>query len=252
MAEDHWVLRGLSLRIAPGERVAVVGPSGAGKSTLAKLLTRSYDVQRGAVLVEGVDVREWDPAALRRHVGLVLQDVVVFTGTVEENNTLWRADVARADVEAAARRAHVDRFVRALPAGYAEPVRERGANFSYGQRQLLAVARALVYNPPVLVLDEATSSVDPETEFLLQDALDQLLRHRTSVIIAHRFSTIQRADRIVVLHRGRVVEDGAHDRLLRDGGLYATLYEHQFGANGARYVRALTTDGTRDVRPGAV
>jgi ATP-binding cassette subfamily B protein len=239
--EDHWVLRGLSLRIAPGERVAVVGPSGAGKSTLAKLLTRSYDVQRGAVLVEGVDVRDWDPAALRRHVGLVLQDVVVFTGTVEENITLGQPGVARADVEAAARRAHVDRLVRALPAGYAEPVLERGANLSYGQRQLLAVARALVYNPPVLVLDEATSSVDPETEFLLQDALDQLLRHRTSVIIAHRFSTIQRADRILVLHRGQVVEEGAHDRLLRDRGVYATLYEHQFGA-----------DGTVGVRPGAV
>jgi ATP-binding cassette subfamily B protein len=228
--EDHWVLRGLSLRIAPGERLAVVGHSGAGKSTLAKLLTRTYDVQRGAVLVEGVDVREWDPAALRRHVGLVLQDVVVFTGTVEENLTLWQGDVTRADVEAAARRAHVDRFVRALPGGYAEPVRERGANLSYGQRQLLAVARALVYNPPVLVLDEATSSVDPETEFLLQDALDQLLRHRTSVIIAHRFSTIQRADRIVVLHRGRVEEEGVHEKLLRAGGLYATLHEHQFGA----------------------
>jgi ATP-binding cassette subfamily B protein len=239
--EQDWVLRGLSLRVAPGERLAVVGPSGAGKSTLAKLLTRSYDVQRGAVLVEGIDVREWDPAALRRHVGLVLQDVVVFSGTVEENITLWQPDVTRADVEAAAHRAHVDRFVRALPAGYAEPVRERGANLSYGQRQLLAVARALVYNPPVLVLDEATSSVDPETEFLLQDALDQLLRRRTSVIIAHRFSTIQRADRIVVFHRGRVVQDGSHDRLLREGGLYATLYEHQFGA-----------DGTFRLRPGAV
>jgi ATP-binding cassette subfamily B protein len=241
MKDEHWVLRGLSLRVAPGERIAVVGPSGAGKSTLAKLLTRSYDVQRGAVLVEGVDVREWDPAELRRHVGLVLQDVVIFSGTVEENITLWRSDVTRADVEVAAGRAHVDRFVRALPAGYAEPVRERGANLSYGQRQLLAVARALVYNPPVLVLDEATSSVDPETEFLLQDALDHLLRRRTSVIIAHRFSTIQRADRIVVLHRGRVVEDGVHDRLLREGGLYATLYEHQFGG-----------DGTSRVRPGAV
>jgi ATP-binding cassette subfamily B protein len=236
-AADHWVLRGLSLRVAPGERIAVVGPSGAGKSTLAKLLTRTYDVQRGAVLVEGVDVREWDPAALRRHVGLVLQDVVVFSGTVEENITLWQPDVTRAAVEAAAGRAHVDRFVRALPDGYAEPIRERGANLSYGQRQLLAVARALVYNPPVLVLDEATSSVDPDTEFLLQDALDRLLRHRTSVIIAHRFSTIQRADRIVVLHRGRVVEDGTHDRLLRDGGLYATLYEHQFGADAASRVR---------------
>ncbi|MBI4013023.1 MAG: ABC transporter ATP-binding protein [Candidatus Rokubacteria bacterium] len=227
--DDRWVLRGLSFRIGHGERVAVVGPTGAGKSTLARLLTRTYDVERGAVLVDGVDVREWDLAALRRHVGLVLQDVVVFSGTVEENIALGRPAVTRAAVEDAARRAHVDAFVRALPAGYAEPILERGANLSHGQRQLLAVARALVYNPPVLVLDEATSSVDPETERLLQDALDRLFAGRTSVIIAHRLSTIQRADRILVLQGGRVRQDGAHERLLREGGLYATLYELSFG-----------------------
>jgi ATP-binding cassette subfamily B protein len=227
-AED-WALRGLSLRIEHGERVALVGPTGAGKSTLARLLTRTYEVQRGAVLVGGVDVREWDLEALRRHVGLVLQDVVVFTGTVEENLTLGRAGVTRAEVEDAARRAHIDAFVRSLPAQYAEPIRERGANLSHGQRQLLAVARALVYNPPVLVLDEATSSVDPETERVLQDALDRLLAGRTSLIIAHRFTTIQRADRVLVLHRGRLKEDGTHERLLKKGGLYATLYELSFG-----------------------
>ncbi len=226
---EAWALRGLSFRIRHGERVAVVGPTGAGKSTLARLLTRAYDVQCGAVLVDGVDVREWDLTALRRHVGLVLQDVVVFTGTVEENIGLGRPAVTRAAVEDAARRAHVDAFVRTLPAGYAEPIRERGANLSHGQRQLLAVARALVYNPPVLVLDEATSSVDPETEVMLQDALDRLFAGRTSVIIAHRFSTIQRADRILVLHRGRLREDGPHERLMREGGLYATLYELSFG-----------------------
>jgi len=229
LQDDGWALRGLSLRIEHGERVALVGPTGAGKSTLARLLTRTYEVQRGAVLVEGVDVREWDLEALRRHVGLVLQDVVVFTGTIEENLTLGRAGVTRTEVEDAARRAHIDAFVRTLPAQYAEPIRERGANLSHGQRQLLAVARALVYNPPVLVLDEATSSVDPETERVLQDALDRLLAGRTSLIIAHRFTTIQRADRILVLHRGRLKEDGTHERLLKKGGLYATLYELSFG-----------------------
>jgi ATP-binding cassette, subfamily B, multidrug efflux pump len=235
--DGDWVLRGVSLRIQHGERVAVVGATGAGKSTLAKLLTRSYDVQRGAVLVDGVDVRDWDLTALRRHVGLVLQDVVVFTGTVDENIRLGDPEVKPAEVEAAARRAHVDGFVRALPARYEEELRERGANLSHGQRQLLAVARALVYNPPVLVLDEATSSVDPDTELLLQDALDRLLAGRTSVIIAHRFSTIQRADRVLVLHRGRLREEGTHAELMRLGGVYAKLYELSFGrevATGAR------------------
>src|SRR5262249_13711443 len=160
--DGDWALRGLSLRIDPGERVALVGPTGAGKSTLVRLLTRTYEVQRGAVLSEGVGLREWDLEAPRRHVGLVLQDVVVFTGTVEENLALGRPGVTRAEVEEAARRAHVDAFVRSLPGQYAEPVHERGANLSHGQRQLLSVARALVYNPPALVLDDTTSRVAPE------------------------------------------------------------------------------------------
>jgi ATP-binding cassette subfamily B multidrug efflux pump len=226
-----WALRGVSLRIETGERIAVVGATGAGKTTLARLLTRTYDVQRGAVLVEGVDVRDWDLVALRRHVGLVLQDVVLFAGTVADNLTLGR-ELPRDEVEDVARRVHADPFVRALPGGYEAPLQERGANLSHGQRQLLSVARALLYNPPVLVLDEATSSVDPETERLLQDAVDQLVTGRTSVVIAHRFSTIQRADRVVVLQKGHLAEEGPHAVLLRRDGLYRTLWELQAGFDG--------------------
>jgi ATP-binding cassette subfamily B protein len=191
-----------------------------------------YDVQRGAVLVEGVDVREWDVVALRRHVGLVLQDVVLFAGTVAENLALGR-DVPRPTIAEAARRVHADGFVQALPGGFDAAVLERGGNLSHGQRQLLSVARALVYNPPVLVLDEATSSVDPETERLLQDAVDELLAGRTSVVIAHRLSTIQRADRVLVFQHGRLVEEGPHEALRRRGGLYRTLWELQFGPEAA-------------------
>jgi ATP-binding cassette subfamily B multidrug efflux pump len=225
-----WALRGVSLRIERGQRVAVVGATGAGKTTLARLLTRTYDPQRGQVLVEGVDVRDWSLGALRRHVGLVLQDVVLFAGTVADNLALGRV-VEPAVLEDCARRAHADRFIRTLPGAYQAPLIERGANLSQGQRQLLSVARALVYNPPVLILDEATSSVDPETERLLQDAVDQLLAGRTSVVIAHRLSTIQRADRVLVLQHGEVVEDGPHDALLRRGGVYLALWTLQFGVD---------------------
>jgi ABC-type multidrug transport system fused ATPase/permease subunit len=224
-----WALRGVSLAIRPGERVAVVGATGSGKTSLARLLTRTYEATRGVVLVDGVDVRDWDLGALRRHVGLVLQDVVIFSGTVEENLTLGRPGMSVAALEDAARRAHAHGFITALPSGYGAAIQERGGNLSHGQRQLLSVARALVYNPPVLVLDEATSSVDPETERWLQDAVDQLLAGRTSVVIAHRFSTIQRADRILVFQHGELREQGPHAVLLARGGLYATLHELQFG-----------------------
>jgi ATP-binding cassette subfamily B multidrug efflux pump len=236
-AAPHWALRGVSLRVETGERIAIVGATGAGKTTLARLLTRTYNVQRGAVLVEGIDVREWDLTALRQHVGLVLQDVVLFAGSVEQNLVLGRS-LPRSAVEDVARRVHADPFIRALGGAYDAMLLERGANLSHGQRQLLSVARALLYNPPVLVLDEATSSVDPETEHLLQDAVNQLLTGRTSMVIAHRFSTIQRADRVVVLQHGQLVDDGPHAELLRRDGLYRTLWEIQFGSDGTGNGRA--------------
>jgi ABC-type multidrug transport system fused ATPase/permease subunit len=232
--DDEWVLRDCSFRVAPGERVALVGATGAGKSTIVRLLNRSYDVGRGQVVVDGVDVREWDLVSLRRQVGLVHQDTVLFSGSIEANLRLGvDGEVSRVELERAAEMANARRFIERLPRGYAQDVSERGANLSQGQRQLLAIARALVYNAAVLVLDEATSSVDPESEALIQEAMNRLLAGRTSLVVAHRLSTIQHADRILVVHRGRVREEGRHADLLRQGGLYARLYELQFGARPA-------------------
>ena len=230
---DDWVLRDCSFRVAPGERVAIVGATGEGKTTCARLLNRSYDVRQGRVLVDGVDVREWDLASLRRHVGIIFQDSVLFAGTIEENLRLG-ADgaVSPADLRRAIETSRAG-FVTDLPRGLGELLGERGANVSHGQRQLLAIARALVYNPAVLVLDEATSSVDPESEALIRQAMTGLLAGRTSITIAHRLSTVHAADRILLLHRGRVHEDGTHTELLRLGGLYARLYELQTGAASA-------------------
>jgi ATP-binding cassette subfamily B protein len=205
----------------------VVGPTGAGKTTLIHLLLRFYEPQRGQIRVDGRPLNTLDVRAFRRHVGLVLQDVFLFSGTVASNLSLGDAGLARARLEWAAREVHAHEFIERLPGGYDAAVVERGATLSLGQRQLLAFARALAYDPRVLVLDEATSSVDTETESRIQDALRRLLRGRTSVVIAHRLSTLQDAHRVIVLHRGRLREAGTHAELLALGGIYYRLYQLQ-------------------------
>lgn len=222
------VLRGISFRLEPGETVAVVGHTGAGKSTLANLLLRFYDVDSGAVRLDGVDVRRWDPAALRSAVGLVLQDVFLFSGSIADNIRLGAARLDDATVEEAARQVHALDFIRRLDGGFAARVQERGAGLSVGQKQLVAFARALAFDPRVLILDEATSSIDTETEQLIQKALRRLLAGRTSLVIAHRLSTIQSADRIVVLHKGELREQGTHRELLAQGGIYYRLHRLQY------------------------
>jgi ATP-binding cassette subfamily B protein len=226
--EDEPVLRGVSFRVSPGETLAVVGHTGAGKSTLANLLLRFYDVERGAVRVDGVDVREWDLARLRRSVAMVLQDVFLFAGTVAANVRLGEESIDDERVRWAAREVHALPFIERLPAGFETAVRERGAGLSVGQKQLIAFARALAFDPSILILDEATSSIDTETEQLIQMALERLLAERTSVVIAHRLSTIQKADHILVMHKGEIREYGNHQELLAQRGIYYRLYQLQF------------------------
>jgi ATP-binding cassette subfamily B protein len=228
------VLREVSFRVAPGEKVALVGATGAGKTSIISLLCRFYDVTAGRILVDGIDIREWERATLRRHLGLVLQDVFLFSGDIAGNIGLEDPRIAAEAVEAAARRVRADTFIRRLPGGFAEPVQERGATLSQGERQLLAFARALAFDPRILILDEATSSVDTETERLIQEALRTLLEGRTALIIAHRLSTVRFVDRILVVHRGRIQEEGTHEDLLRRDGIYARLYRLQYLPQEAR------------------
>ena len=226
---DEPVLRDVSFHIAAGTSVAIVGATGAGKTSIISLMNRFYDVQQGRILVDGCDVREVTQAALRRHIGMVLQDPVLFSGTIAGNIRLREGSIDDARVQQAATFVNADGFIQRLPLKYESIVKERGANLSVGQRQLLAFARAIAFNPEVLlVLDEATSSVDTATEALIQDALERMMRHRTSIVIAHRLSTIRHVDRIIVLHKGRVVEEGTHDALLAKGGFYARLYQLQY------------------------
>lgn len=226
--EPNWILRDVSFKANPGQSVAIVGATGAGKTTIINLLLRFYDIQKGQILVDGIDIRSFRLKDLRRHIGLVLQDVFLFSGSIERNLTLDDPSISREQIENAARLVGADRFIERLPRAYQQDVRERGASLSHGQRQLLSFVRALVYNPEILVLDEATSSVDTETEHLIQNALERLMEGRTSLVIAHRLSTIQHADQILVMHRGQIRESGTHQELLRLGGLYRKLYELQY------------------------
>jgi len=226
--EGHPSLHGVDLRVAPGERVALVGPSGAGKSTILQLLLRFYDPQQGVVRVDGRDVASVDPEALRARMSLVPQDPTIFSGTVIENIRYGRPDAPEADVLRAARLAHADGFITALPQGYATQVGERGVTLSGGQRQRIAIARAILKDAPILLLDEATSALDAESERAVQSALDTLMRDRTTLVIAHRLATIRKADRILVIDDGRIVEEGTHESLLSSGALYAQLAALQF------------------------
>jgi len=231
--EPDWVLRDVSFRIAPGERAAFVGATGAGKTTIIKLLTRFYDPTRGRILVDGVDLLRWPQAVLRRRLAMVLQDVFLFSGSIADNIALERADLSEDRVEAVARAVQAHRFIEALPDGYETPVRERGVNFSAGQRQLLSFARALAHGAGILVLDEATSSIDTETELLIQQGVHALIENKTALVIAHRFSTIQDVDRIYVLHKGCVEESGRHEDLLARDGRYRRLYHLQYESQQA-------------------
>ena len=223
-----YVLKDVSFEVRPGERVGVVGATGAGKSTIINLLLRFYDVTRGRILVDGVDVRELELDELRRLFSLVLQDVYLFSGTIAENIRLGNAAITDEAVRRSAQTVHADRFIDRLPLGYDSPVAERGATLSVGQKQLLSFARALAFDPRILVLDEATSSVDTETEMLIRDALHVLMAGRTTIAIAHRLSTIQDMDKILVLHRGELRESGSHQELLAERGLYFKLYQLQY------------------------
>lgn len=226
---EEPVLKGVSFKIPAGTSVAIVGATGAGKTSMISILSRFYDVQQGAILIDGVDVRDVRQAELRRHIGVVLQDPVLFSGTIERNIRLLDKDITDEEVVRAARYVNASYFIDKFEDGYQHEVKERGTNLSVGQRQLLTFARAIAFNPAVLlVMDEATSSVDTETEALIQDALFKLMRGRTSIIIAHRLSTIKHVDRIIVLHKGLIVEEGTHEELLARNGYYYRLYELQY------------------------
>jgi ATP-binding cassette subfamily B multidrug efflux pump len=227
-ASADWVLRDLTFSIEPGETVAIVGHTGAGKTTLISLLLRFYDVQRGAVRIDGVDVKDMDLADLRGRFGVVLQDPFLFSGTIGGNIRLGTRRIQDKDVEKAAEDVNLADFIRALPKGFNEEVRERGSTLSTGQKQLISFARALAHEPKILILDEATSSVDTETEFRVRDALSRMVEGRTSLIIAHRLSTVQRADKIIVMHKGQVREIGTHQQLLAQRGIYFKLYQLQY------------------------
>jgi ATP-binding cassette subfamily B protein len=223
---EEWVLRDVSFKVNAGETVAFVGATGSGKTTILSLICRNYDIQRGEILLDGVDVRKYTLASLRRHFGQMLQDVFLFAGTIRSNLTL-RADIPDERILEACRYVNADSFISKLAGGLDEEVRERGNNFSAGQRQLLSFARTILAEPSVMILDEATANIDTETEVLIQDSMEKMMNIGTMLIVAHRLSTIRGADRILVISRGEIVEEGTHDELLAAGGRYYELYKLQ-------------------------
>ncbi len=226
--DEDWVLKDVSFTVNLGESIALVGHTGSGKTTITNLLMRFYDVQKGKILLDGVDIRDWSLQALRSNFAVVLQDVFLFSGTIENNIRLGNTEISRERVEWAAKEVHADEFIQKIPENYASEVRERGAGLSVGQKQLISFARALAFDPTILILDEATSSIDTETEQLIQQAVDRVMENRTSLVVAHRLSTIQKCDRIIVLHHGELREIGTHNELLGLRGLYWRLYQLQY------------------------
>ena len=231
--DEDWILKDVSFKVEPGQSIALVGHTGSGKSTITNLLMRFYDVPRGRILLDGVDLREWDLQSLRENFAVVLQEIFLFSGTIEGNIRLGRTDITEERVKWAAQEVSVEPFVNRLHGGYQAEVKERGAGLSVGQKQLISFARALAFDPALLILDEATSSIDTETEQLIQQAIERVMRDRTSIVVAHRLSTIQRADQIIVLHHGEIRERGTHQELLAQHGLYWKLYKLQY-ADGPR------------------
>ena len=230
---DMLLLKDYNLQVKPGQMVAIVGPTGAGKTTIINLLERFYDISGGSIRLNGTDTRDMKREAVRSHFAMVLQDTWLFTGTIWDNLKYGREDATDDEVLAAAKAAHVDNFVRQLPDGYNTILNEEASNISQGQRQLLTIARAFVADPEILILDEATSSVDTRTEIHIQHAMNRLLTNRTSFVVAHRLSTIRDADNIIVMDHGSIVETGNHDELMAKNGFYADLYNSQFSGNVA-------------------
>jgi ATP-binding cassette subfamily B multidrug efflux pump len=225
--DEDYVLKNINFEVKPGQTVALVGATGAGKSSIINLLSRFYEINKGSITIDGTDIREFELSTLRKHIGIVLQDVFLFSNTIYYNITLGNPNISREQVMEAAEMVGAKKFIERLPGGLDYNVMERGATLSVGQRQLISFVRAMVYNPEIIILDEATSSVDTETEELIQESIERMMKGRTSIVIAHRLSTIQKADKIIVLHKGEIVEQGTHDSLLNQGGYYTQLHQMQ-------------------------
>ena len=232
--KDEYILKDVSFTINPGEKVAFVGATGAGKSSILNLIGRYFDIQKGEILIDGVNIKDIDTDVLRGAIGQVQQDVFLFTGDIKSNISLRNENITLDEIKAAAKYVNADSFISKMPGGYDEPVTERGSTLSAGQRQLISFARTLAYKPSILVLDEATANIDTETESLITEAMEKLMTGRTTIMVAHRLSTIQHADKIMVMDKGRIVESGNHQELLAQNGVYRKLYDLQLAAEVTR------------------